>query len=284
MKKKFLFLVCFLIAISLAGCGKSKSILNFPSGKTEAKTGDYVLVAMPNEIEKAIQEWKEITKKGSQKLDGPFIHYGIKTMVLPGSTESTIGTLKFEKSATITIPNAFIIPLKHDREAKVGDVILTAYVGYTSLKRAIVTEGGESPKIEYLESAQKSEEEIPLGAFSILAHDWQLGTTLACRTTDHRYHRFTLLNIFENNLLVEDVYHAAQWLDKKDCIPVPNVPDVKVGDTVYGALFGNTFEKVEVTKVDKVRGIIMAIFEYAGGVRKEETFKYGDIMPIKSLK
>lgn len=227
---------------------------DFPKGNLAAAEGDYVLTPSVS--------WQEdATKEGAE--DQTFIFYNAK-MSKAGAEYSTVDfTFDGEKE----IPNYMIVPIKSGQTAKKGDIVLTWWQSGSGMQRAIVTDDSNpaEPEVNYIDidwdNPAKTDEGVGFGqrkevikpnSFQVLTSEWAPGTTVAVKNGAD-YKAATVISVNGNEVLTLGFAGKMASYPKADCIALPVVPNVKVGDMVQAPWVG-TFKNVKVQKVDKVMG------------------------------
>lgn len=235
---------------------------DFPAVKTDFKAGDTILAPTRSMIDESM--------KAAAGTTPMYIFYNA-TVVEPGDVVSRIK----EVIDTVAIPNAVIVPIKAGQSAKKGDIVLTWWQSGSGMQRAIVTEGGTTPTVTYLDDKNGATEQLKADSFNVLSADWQVGTTLACKGSGG-YDQVILINMAGDKVLTSGWAGAMAVHGKSECSPVPLKTSAKAGDTVYVAPFG-TFEKATVTSVDATNGKVKAKYDFAGS-STEEDFSFGNIL------
>lgn len=235
---------------------------DFPEVKVSVKAGDTVLAPSRSMIDSAI-------KSGTA---GTYIFYN-STVVEPGAKATKVK----EIIDNTVIPNALVLPIKAGQTAKTGDIVLTWWQSGSGLQRAYVVEGGTTPKVAYLDGKNLGTETLKADSFNVLSADWQQGTTVACKSREtEKYEQFTLINSAGDMVLISGWAGSLNTMTKSRCVAVPFKTDVKVGDKVYVAPYGE-FREATVSSVDKDNGKIKAKYEFAGSTTEEE-FSFGSIL------
>ena len=246
---------------------------DFPAVSTSAKAGDFVLAPPRELINKAI--------KGGEK---PSFLFSGRRMVKPGPVESTVK----ESGAETLIPNALIIPIRKGEKVQPGDVVLTFWAAGGSMQRAIVVEGGspDKPKVRYLDIAPdnpsgmgKKVDTLKPGTFHKLKALWEPGTAVAVKTAEG-YVKAVIVNRTGDKLLTVGFAGKMAVYKKKQCVPIPVIPELKKGRSAYVPYLG-TFQKGWVKKIDTATGRVHVRVDFAGE-KTTVAAPFGDL--IRSLR
>lgn len=237
---------------------------DYPAVKADVKAGDTVLAPSRSMIDESL--------KASADSTIMYIYYNAKVV----STNDKTTMVTEASGDNAEIPNALIIPVKSGETAKTGDTVLTWWQSGSGMQRAMVVEGGKTPKVNYLDTqSPMAAETLKADTFTVLSADWQVGTTIACKATGG-YDKLILVNVAGDKVLTSGWAGAMAVHNKSECQAVPVKTSVKAGDTVYVAPFG-TFQKATVTSVDAANGKFKAKYDF-GGSSTEEDFSFGDVL------
>ncbi|MBI2265926.1 MAG: hypothetical protein HYU64_12255 [Armatimonadetes bacterium] len=252
--------------------GPGKIPFDYPTVKTRAKAGDWILSPPRLWIDQAFQ-------KGPDQQT--FIYYS-GTMVSPGPVESKIKTMVGQEEVA---PNAMIIPLRRGETAKAGDILLTWWQSGSGMKRAIVVKGGTptEPKVMYLDldldnpsGIGKKIDQLKPDSFHKLKNLWDPGTAVAVKDPSKGYRHGIITNISGDKVLLIGWAGTMFTAKKSDCIPLPVAPKVKAGASVMIPSFGG-FAKARVEKVDPAVGRVFVVYPF-GGKDKKVAVPFGDVI------
>lgn len=249
----------------------------FPMVATTAKADEVVLCPSYNWIQDA-------ATKGPDKVT--FIFYSQK-MIAPGEVESEV---EFLSPGKAKVPNAYIIPIPAGQKASVGDIVLTWWQSGSGMNRAIVVEAGDptEPTVRYLDIAYDNpaksrdgkttigqmDEKLKPNSFVKISSAWEPGTVVAVNDGANRK-KAQIIRVAGDKVLTIGFAGSLQVYDKSACTPVPLKPNVKAGDKVKAAIYGN-FQNVTVTKVDNKIGRVFVKGE--SGDTSEKAIPFGDVM------
>lgn len=249
----------------------------FPTVGTTAKTDEVVLCPSYNWIQDA-------ATKGPDKVT--FIFYNQK-MIAPGEVESE---LEFLSPGKAKVSNAYIIPIPAAQTAKVGDIVLTWWQSGSGMNRAIVVEASDptEPTVRYLDIAYDNpaksrdgkttigqmDEKLKPNSFVKISNAWEPGTVIAVNDGANRK-KAQIIRVAGDKVLTMGFAGKLQVYDKSASTPVPVKPNVKAGDKVKAAIYGN-FQNATVTKVDGRNGRVFVKAET--GSPDEKAIAFGDVM------
>jgi hypothetical protein len=246
---------------------------DFPRVQTVAtKEGDFVLNPSRQFIDNAFE-------KGADRQS--FIFYSSK-MVQPGEYESKVRA----PGQDVVIPNALIIPIRSGETAQPGDIVLTWWQSGSGMQRAVVVEGGtpEAPAVRYLDidldnpsGAGERVDTIKANSFHKLTGEWQSGTALACKTDAGLKHGL-LITATDDKVLVLGFAGRMKVQPRASCMPLPIVPQVKVGQQVWVENMGG-FREATVTKIDAAIGRVFSEYDFVGEKRQIAS-PFGDVSPV----
>ena len=247
----------------------------FPAVEAPAKAGEYVLVPSYNWI-------KDAAEKGVQATS--FIWY-VQKMAAPDKENSEIQFISERKK----VPNAYIIAIPPKQTAKKGDIVLTWWQSGSGMNRAIVVDDTEpsTPVVRYLDidftnpaksrdgstSIGKMDEKILPDSFFKLK-DWDAGTTVAIQDGANLKKGRVIRVAGDKVLVMEGIGKLAVYA-KKDCKPLPLIPNVKAGDRVKVPFGGTTFKDAVVASVDEIIGRVFVKFD---GAQEETAIAFGDVL------
>ena len=249
----------------------------FPTVGTTAKAGEVVLCPSYNWIQDA-------ATKGPDKVT--FIFYSQK-MIAPGDVESEV---EFISPGKAKVSNAYVIPIPAAQTAKVGDIVLTWWQSGSGMNRAIVVEASDpsEPTVRYLDIAYDNpaksrdgkttigqmDEKLKPNSFVKISNDWEPGTVVAVNDGANRK-KAQIIRVAGDKVLAMGFAGSLHVYDKSASTPVPVKPNVKAGDKVKAAIYGN-FQNVTVTRVDNKIGRVFVKSE--SGDTTEKAIAFGDVM------
>ena len=103
--------------------------------------------------------------------------------------------------------------------------------------------------------------------------DWDAGTTVAIQDGANLKKGRVIRVAGDKVLVLEGIGKLAVYA-KKDCKPLPLVPNVKAGDRVKVPFGGSTFRDATVASVDEKIGRIFVKFD---GAQEETAIAFGDV-------
>lgn len=233
---------------------------DYPTVATSAKTGEYVFTATAEDLDEAF--------KAKEKGESMYITFYQGKMVTPGEAESVVeidGTKN-------NIPNSLVIPIAAGQSAEKGQIVAGSLFG--SMSRGYVKEGGNSPKVIQIAMLQDVET-LLTGTFNVLKDAFQPGTKIVCPDESDGYALKTVVNVSGDKVLSSAWAGTVEVHEKSKCKPVPLVPELSVGATVWIAPV-DTLQEGTVTEVDTEDG--MALVKYEWVDTEEEKFPFGDIL------
>lgn len=234
----------------------------YPDVTLTAAEGDYVLAPSQVSVDEAFQ------KKEEKPV---FIFYAAKVVTV-GEKESTLEDLA---GSTNSIPNALIVPIKPNQTSVKGDILLTWWQSGSGLMRAIVTEGGERPKVRYLDDFAKEEETLESDSFHKLTGVLEPGASVAVKD-GASYRQATLINVSGSKAIINGWGGSTSVVEASTLKALPVTFSAKVGDEVMAPVIG-TYDKVIVKSIDAAVGQVVAEYEFAGEM-SSETFFFGDVV------
>ena len=278
MKK--IFLMLFAVAtLSLVGCasegsdqsasGAASEASASQSGSVDAFPWDFPMdIALDAEVGQTVLApytyYPIAIRDGEDLLDKGLIFYNT-TMEEVGKTSSALGSKKDQ------IPNALIIPLAKDQQAKVGDVVLTWWQGGSGMQRALVVDASNpaQPKVNFLDLSwdrssddrpsmgeDHAEKELKASSFQVLKNEaWEPGAQVAVRENG-KWSAGTLIREKDGKILVLGFAAKVKAFKKDDAKIIPFKEDIKPGDAVHCYFVGSYNDGYTVTKVDEKRGLI----------------------------
>lgn len=246
---------------------------DFPAAETTAKAGEYVLVPSYNWLQEALT-----------KPETTFIFYQ-QRMAAPDKENSEIQFMSERKK----VPNAYIVAIPPGQKAKNGDVVLTWWQTGSGMNRAIVVDDKDpiSPVVRYLDidydnpaqsrdkstTIGKMDEKIVPDSFVKLSKPFESGTAVAVQDGANQKLGI-VINVAGDKVFVKMFAGKMKVVAKKDCTPLPIVPDVKEGDRVKAEWVGS-LNPGTVTKVDAKIGRVFVKFDVDG---KEKAVAFGNLM------
>lgn len=249
----------------------------FPTVGTTAKADEVVLAPSYNWIQDAVT-------KGPDKVT--FIFYNQK-MIAPGEVESEV---EFLSPGKMKIPNAYIIPIPAAQKASVGDIVLTWWQSGSGMNRAIVVEAGNpsEPTVRYLDIAYDNpaksrdgkttigqmDEKLKPNSFIKISNAWEPGTVIGVNDGAN-IKKAQIIRVAGDKVLAMGFAGSLHVYDKSASTPVPVKPNVKAGDKVKAAIYGN-FQNATVTRVDNKIGRVFLKGET--GDTTEKAIPFGDVM------
>lgn len=247
----------------------------FPAVGTTAIAGEYVLAPSYNWI-------KDAAEKGVAATS--FIWY-VQKMAASDKENSEIQFMSERKK----VPNAYIIAIPPKQTAKKGDIILTWWQSGSGMNRAIVVDDAEptTPVVRYLDidfnnpaksrdgatTIGKMDEKILPDSFFKLK-DWDAGTSVAIQDGAN-LKKGRVIRVAGDKVLVMEGIGKLAIYAKKDCKPLPLVPNVKAGDRVKVPFAGTTFKDATIVSVDDKIGRVFVKFD---GEQEEKAIAFGDVL------
>ena len=202
-------------------------------------------------------------KKGKDPADECLIFYSTK-MTEVRDNKSIVNN-------DVELPNALIIPLAKDAQAKKGDILLTWWQNGSGLKRAIVKDDSNpaEPIVDYLDmsysddpekpgSAQRNaDKQLKPGSFNVISDgEWQPGAQLAGKNESDEWNAGILIHEQDGKVLVLGFSDKVKAYNKADVKLIPFKENINVGDMVYAKWVASYEDGYKVTKVDKNLGRI----------------------------
>ena len=248
---------------------------DFPKVGTTAKAGEYVLAPSYNWI-------KDAAEKGTDTVS--FIWY-VQKMATPDKENSELQFLQERRK----VPNAYIIAIPPKQTAKKGDIVLTWWQTGSGMQRAIVVDDADPsrPIVRYLDIAYDNPAKSRDGSTTIGKMDerlvpdsfvklktWDSGTTVAVQDGANQK-AAKVIQVSGDKVLVMETGGKLKVVAKKNCQPVPLVPDVKAGDRVKAPRYGTNFAAATVSSVDGRNGRVFVRFD---GDSKDEAIAFGNIL------
>ncbi|MBX3130743.1 MAG: hypothetical protein KF718_28755 [Polyangiaceae bacterium] len=244
--------------------------VEFPNGALAAKPGAFVLAPTEQTLDEALRLGVE---------QQTFVYYGAR-MDAVGPEASRVS---FLPGRAATLPNALILPASGSADAKPGDIVLTAWASGTGLQRAIVVEGGATPKVRYLDLAHdhpsgfgQRDDTLPAGSYRVLTELGAPGTTVACED-GRRTTRWIVVGRAADKLLGLGFAGRLRVFAGSACAPVPLVPRLKVGDAARVPLIG-AFTPGKVVRVDTKVGRV-AVRVAQGKDEREHVIGFANVLP-----
>ncbi|MCU0444230.1 MAG: hypothetical protein MUE85_04875 [Microscillaceae bacterium] len=249
---------------------------DFPTVKTFAKEGDYVLCP-------SYKMWidKIATEDPTKET---YIFYTAE-MGKPGVVESQV---KFTFDGEQMMPNSILIPIPKGQKAKVGDIVLTWWQTGSGMQRAIITEASnpEEPMARYLDlgwnnpakdsksgkGIGKTEYKLKPNSFTGI-NSFSPGSTIAAKA-DGKWNAVQVVSMAEGKVLTIGFAGKMAVYERKDCIGIPQKFKTQAGDKVQ-AVFVGSYKDATVVRVDEKMGVVFVKFENGSG--KEEPVSFGEI-------
>ena len=194
-----------------------------------------------------------------------------QTLIFYSTKMTEVGESKSKVNTDVELPNALIIPLAKDAQAKKGDIVLTWWQSGSGLKRAIVKDASDpsAPKVDYLDMeygddpenpgfAQKfADDPLKPGTFNIITDgEWQPGAQVACKNDRDGWDAATLIREQDGKVLVIGFSSKVKAYKKEDVKLIPFKEDLKVGDDVRAIWVSGYQDGYKITKIDKNLGRI----------------------------
>ncbi len=229
---------------------------DFPAVKLDAKPGQIVLAA--TDLKRLVSEGKDLTNVTINLFKDNVDAIGDKTSTL-------------KRYSGFDIPNALIIPLPEDVQAKAGDILLTYYKqGGGSLQRAIVTDATNplQPKVNFLDMRYSDDPSKP--TFGDKAMNTELepnsfivikqgelvpGAQIAYK--DGRDMKLgSVIAVSGDRVLFHSFARGISVLSKSEVTLVPFDLSFAPGDKVLATFAGTYKDGYTIDKVDKANGLI----------------------------
>ena len=248
---------------------------DFPKVGTTAKAGDYVLAPSYNWI-------KDAAEKGTETVS--FIWY-VQKMATPDKENSELQFLQERRK----VPNAYIIAIPPKQSAKKGDIVLTWWQTGSGMQRAIVVDDADParPIVRYLDIAYDNPAKSRDGSTTIGKMDerlvpdsfmklkpWDSGTTVAVQDGANQK-AAKVIQVSGDKVLIMESGGKLKVVSKKNCQPVPLVPNAREGERVKAPRYGTNFAAATVSSVDARNGRVFVRFD---GDSKDEAIAFGNIL------
>ncbi|MEZ4219496.1 MAG: hypothetical protein R3B13_01115 [Polyangiaceae bacterium] len=250
----------------------AKMPFDFPAARSIARVGEFVLAPTQSTVEEAIAV-------GSERQ--AFIYYGGRLE----SADDATSVVKLSTGRKSRVANALVLAIGPKTEAKVGDIVITAWASGTGLQRAIVVAEGtpRRPNVRYLDITLNNPsgwgervDQLPEGTFRVLDKPGVPGTTLAC-SDKNRTTRQILVGRAEGKVLGLGFAGKLKVFDDKTCTPLPVQPKLEPGDAVRVPVLG-TFTAAKITKLDAAIGRVWAKYAH-GSEEHEDAIGFTNVWP-----
>ena len=179
-----------------------------------------------------------------------------------GDTKSTVRYF----GEDIEMPNAVIIPIPADQQAKKGDIVLTWWQTGSGMQRAIVKDASNpaAPKVDYLDLSYKEDgtgfanehanEQLKPNTFVVLKDgEWQPGAQVVV-SGDGSFDVGTLISCTDDKVLLKCFAGKIRVFKKSACKVIPLDQRLKAGDEVMSIFAGSLKTGYKVKKVDEKIG------------------------------
>ena len=166
----------------------------------------------------------------------------------------------------IEMPNAVIIPIPADQQAKKGDIVLTWWQSGSGMQRAIVKDDSNpsAPKVDYLDLSYKDDgsgfaqehanEQLKPNSFVVLKDgEWQPGAQIVV-SGDGSFDVGTLISCTDDKVLLKCFAGKIRVFKKSACKVIPLQQQLKPGDEVMSIFAGSLKTGYKVKKVDEKIG------------------------------
>lgn len=166
----------------------------------------------------------------------------------------------------IEMPNAVIIPIPADQQAKKGDIVLTWWQSGSGMQRAIVKDDSNpsAPKVDYLDLSYKDDgtgfsnehanEQLKPNSFVVLKDgEWQPGAQVVV-SGDGSFDVGTLISSTDDKVLLKCFAGKIRVFKKSACKVIPLQQHLKPGDEVMSIFAGSLKTGYKVKKVDEKIG------------------------------
>lgn len=166
----------------------------------------------------------------------------------------------------IEMPNAVIIPIPADQQAKKGDIVLTWWQTGSGMQRAIVKDASNpaAPKVDYLDLSYKEDgtgfanehanEQLKPNSFVVLKDgEWQPGAQVVV-SGDGSFDVGTLISCTDDKALLKCFAGKIRVYKKSACKVIPLNQNLKPGDEVMSIFAGSMKTGYKVKKVDEKIG------------------------------
>ena len=251
---------------------------DFPSSRTTADKGDWVLVP----------KYQAMQKMGTSDPEETTLFWFAQEMLEPGEESSTI---KYSDGSKV-VPNPYIVPLQKSQSAKVGDILLTWWQSGAGLQRAIVIDATDPkrPKVRYLDiefdnpakskdkttTIGRMEEQLEADTFVVLRNHLEPGT--AVLVGRERLHG-QIIKSSKDKVFVKLFAGQVAVYPGSEVTALPIRPNVKKHDLVLAKRFGK-LEQGIVSKVDERIGRVWIRFDEDGD---RTAVAFGNVMRIERI-
>ena len=234
---------------------------NFPAVDISAQSGDLVLCP-------GYKMWQNSLKEEDPTNETYFFY--TSKIAQTGDVESYI---EFFSDSTQKMPNSMLIPIPKGQTVSNGDIVLTWWQTHSGIQRAIVTDASDPamPFVRYLDisynnpatdeesgnSIGQTDYQLKANSFVKITDAWQPGNLIAAKD-DGSWVSTQIIRVSGDKVLTFGFAGKITVYNKADCKPVPIVPDVKKGETVW-AVFVSSFGEYEVVRVEKEIGRVFVI-------------------------
>lgn len=225
------------------------ALVDFPHTALGTEAGQKAFAPNDNTLVEAVE--------GDEHRRGR-LNYGIVQVLEVGDHESKVQGVGGEWM----VPNAYMAPLPPDSEVAVGDVVVTSRHA-NDMTRAIITELGDRPKANFMRvmPAGENVSELVPGHYAKLTDPWQPGAPIAVRIDGGRPELATVVRVEGDRVLAAGHMGKILAADKAAITPLPLVPEVAKGDTVWGAWDTVHFMRGTVEKVEPRLGLVHIRFK-----------------------
>ncbi|MBO4871433.1 MAG: hypothetical protein J5565_05570 [Muribaculaceae bacterium] len=276
MKKIYLLIAVALTAMATVSCGNAE---NNADGTDSTATEQTTETAAVNPWPWDFPQNVKIEAEEGQWVLSPYTFYpgalkdgedpAEKVLIFYSTKMTSVGDTKSTVNNDVEMPNALIIPLAKDAQAKKGDILLTWWQKGSGMKRAIVKDASNpaEPKVDYLDmeysddpekpgfAQREADQQLKPGTFNILTDgEWQPGAQVACKNDRGEWDAATLLYEQDSKVLVLGFSDKVKAYKKDDVKLIPFKENINVGDKVYAKWVAGYKEGYTVTKVDKNLG------------------------------
>jgi hypothetical protein len=225
------------------------ALVEFPHTPPGTEAGQKVFAPTDSSLVEAVD--------GDERRRGR-LNYVIAQVTEVGDTESQVIGL----GSTWTVPNAYLVPIPPPTEVAVGDLVVTSRHA-NDMTRAIITEAGDKPKANFMRVMPRGDHIATLtpGHYTRLAEPWQPGAPIAVRVDGGRPELATVVRVQGQRVLAAGHMGKMLAADKAAITPLPLVPEVEKGDTVWAAWDTVHFMEGTVEKVEPRLGLVHIRFK-----------------------
>ncbi|MBQ5958622.1 MAG: hypothetical protein IJL44_05485 [Bacteroidales bacterium] len=296
MKKTLIFAIAIPLAMAMAGCGSSTPKENNKDKTHDQQPQTEVVETQQEVVQEAAQEAEPEVKEPGFPWDFPegnknegladgqtilsiqsFYPNALKEKENPanetyifynavltsvGDTKSTVRYF----GEDIEMPNALIIPIPAEQQAKKGDIVLTWWQTGSGMQRAIVKDASNpsAPKVDYLDLSYKedgkgfanehADEQLKPNSFVVLKDgEWQPGAQVVV-SGDGSFDVGTLISCTDDKVLLKCFAGKIRVFKRSACKLIPLKQNLKPGDEVMSIFAGSLKTGYKVKKVDEKIG------------------------------